>query len=313
MSKVTITEYTIRLKRSGTKEYQTLRQFDGNNDLRKALSDFINDRVGYSKIENLGDEKTIFYDEIKILATPDCINFTAKIGGYGISYPIFDHTTKELKYTRNTNDTDAFPLQFTIYIPGINDKSPDIGFLISEKYKNKAAKGLFETQFKKYLSEKFQDYTLEIEPIIPQEFFKFFDKGIISTTKIKSYSTPKNIEDSFTSGENTKSKSSVEVIINNMDLIQKKKKLISRIFKRKGHVDLHELFTGYIITPDEISFKGTLDGKERTVILKDDGESMVPGIDVTDQVKLSKIGFPEEELMRNVEVRYLNDLITNYK
>lgn len=320
MSKVTITGYTIMLRKSGrSKDFRILRQFgEKNNDLYNILFDFLNDRIGNSKIENVGDDKTIFYDGINKHAIntdtdSDCIDFTAKIGGYGISYPILDHVNGELKYTRSTDDTDAFPLEFTVYMPGINDTHPGTGFLISEKYKNKAAKGLFETHFKQYFSKNYPGYIIEIEPIIPEEFFSFFKKGKISKTTIKSYSIPKNIEDRFTSGENTKSKASVELVMKNQDLKKSIKNLISETLKEKKHVVLHELFTGYLIEPEEVSFTGILDGKKTTVILKEEGETMVPAIDVTKQVMLSGNGFPDKQRMINVEIRYLNDLIAKFK
>jgi hypothetical protein len=314
MAKVIITGYTIRLKKIRVKDYKKLRQFDGHNDLHNILYKFLNNKTGNSNMDEVGDQKTIFYDNLDTPKNPDCINFTAYIGSYGTAYQLLDHIMKSLKYTRDTDDTDAFPLQCTIHIPDINSNYPDIGFLISEKYKNRAAKGLFETHFKKYFSNSFPDYILEMEPIIPEEFFTFFKKGIISTTKIKSYSIPNNIEDSFSSGENTKSKASVELVIKNKDLKRNLKNAISNRLKNKKHINLSTLFTGYPITPEEITFTGTLNGKQTTVILKEEGETMVPGIDVTKQVIPSKkTGFPNEKSMRDVEIRYLNDLITKYK
>ena len=99
----------------------------------------------------------------------------------------------------------------------------------------------------------------------------------------------------------------------NQDLKKSIKNLISETLKEKKHVVLHELFTGYLIEPEEVSFTGILDGKKTTVILKEEGETMVPAIDVTKQVMLSGNGFPDKQRMINVEIRYLNDLIAKFK
>lgn len=315
MTKVILTGYTIRVRESRSKDYKTLRKFDGGTgNLFGTFNEFLKNRIGHSNIENLGDQKTIFYDGLQIINNPSYINFIAYVGAYGTAYQLLDHTSGNLKYTRNTKDTDAFPLQFTIYIPDVNSKIPDIGILISEKYKNKAAKGLFETHFKDYFLRKFPGYILEMEPIIPEEFYTFFEKGIITTTRMKSYSIPQNIEDSYQSGTSTKGKTSIELVIKNEDLKKRVKDSILKRFKEKRHGDLSTLFTGYPITPEEISFTGTLNGKQATVILKEDGETMVPGIDVTDRVSFSNYtGFPIDDSMRSIEIEYLNELITKNK
>lgn len=315
MSKATITGYTLRLRKKGTKdEYKKLMQFSGNNNLYDILYDFLNNGIGESNIKSVGDKKTIFYDELNKINS-NCINFIAKIGRYGEAYKLFNYVTKKLTYKRGKDDTDAFPLQFTIYIPDINDEYSGIGILISEKYKNKSAKGLFETNFKEYFSKNFKDYIIDIDPIIPEEFLAFFDRGFISKTTIKSHSIPNDIADSYTSGEDSKNKAYIELTIKNKDLKKHIKSFIFDKLKNKKHIDISKLFTGYLITPEEVSFSGTLDGKQTTIILKDEEEMMVPSIDITKRVdsSLDEDGFPNKTLIKNIEIEYLNYFKKIYK
>ena len=57
--------YIIRIKKKNTSDYKPLKNFDGNSsDFGKLLYDFLKAKSGYQNIEDIGDQKTIFYGDL---------------------------------------------------------------------------------------------------------------------------------------------------------------------------------------------------------------------------------------------------------
>lgn len=271
---------------------------------------FLNANKGVKNIQGVGDQKTIYYDNINSFDDKNYSIIQAKafVGGYGNKYDIIDFKSGNKSYQKKFNDTDAFPLHFIIAIPEINSNSSDIGFMVFEKFKKRGAKGFFATEFSDYFKTKFNDYRIEIEPIVPEEVLTYLEKGGITETVIKGYQIPKNIEDDFESGTSTNKRLSVTLTIKGRSPTKRMIDRITKAIKNKKH-GLNQLFTGELIGPHEIKLKSTYNGQEKTIVLKDDEEMLTPGLDITDQIKISITdGYPEDSSIYPVEYEYIERL-----
>jgi hypothetical protein len=312
MSKIVLIGYTIRIKEKRRPNYKSLRNFDGNSaDFGVFLYDFLKSKSGNQNIEEIGDQKTIFYGDLGYHNNDKkYIKCKAYVGAFGNAYDIINFRTKNIDFIMQNEDSYAFPLNFIAYIPDLNSKYPDIGILVFEKYKNHGGKGLFDNQLKYYFSKKYNHLTLQIEPIVPEELIKYLEKGKITSTVISSLKIPDDLSDSYSRGTESKKKAKVELTIKNLDLNSDKRSLIVNMLRDRKHVKLSNLLTGYLIEPDEVKFSLEYEDHIKNIVLKEEGEIMTPGIDVTQQVGpiLKRTGFPEDAKLYLAEYTYIDDI-----
>lgn len=315
MSKVILIGYIMRIKERNTSDYRKLRNFDGNSsDFGVVLYNFLKDKSGVQNIEDVGDQKTIFYGDLDYYNNnKNFIKCKSYVGTFGNRYDVVNHKTGKIDYNLMPDDSYAFPLNLIAYIPDINTLYPDIGILVFEKFKNHGAKGLFETQLNRYFSKNFHDYTIEIEPVVPEEIITYLEKGKVITTEISSLRPPKDLADKYSQGTSSKKKVKVALTITNMDLKPSVRNLIVSQLRQRKHVKLSDLLTGYLIDPNEIKFSLEYNNHMKKIVLKEEGEVMTPGIDVTDQVKpLTHDGYPDDTKLYSAQYSYLNDIRETY-
>lgn len=287
MAKVIIVGYTIKVFDEVNKRYEPLKNFGGNNsNLEKELFDFLNNRQGSTKIEKHGQMRTIFYGDLgNYNKIQDIIKCKAYVGSYGDRYDIVDVSQRKIDYSLKEDDSYGFPLNFLFKIEDLNSKTPDTGIIVFEKYKNHGAKGLFQEQFSKYLKQKFPDYTIEIEPIVPEEVINYIRNGNFKETILRSHQIPSDIANSFESGEDIRRKAKVELKITNLGIKRKLKDMILDKMTKNKLSELSSIISGNLIPSEEISFLIELNGNEKRILIKEEGETMTPGIDVTGQVR----------------------------
>ncbi|MGP6220958.1 hypothetical protein [Caldiplasma sukawensis] len=315
MGKVVINGYLLRIKEKNKSGYKPLRNFDGNSsDFAKILYDFINGNQGFNNIKDLGDQKTIYYGDLGYYdQQQEIIKGKSYVGAYGNDYEVVDRITKQVDYNIKPDDSYGFPLNFMIHIPSLNSntKLSETGIVVFEKFKNHGAKSLFEVDLKQYFysSSQHNSYLIEIEPFIPKEIINTMEHGKISSTTIKGSSISSDMAENISMEKNSK----VELTFKNASITAKLRNSIVNILRNGGHFKLGEVLEGPIIDPNEISFDTEYNGQKRRVILKEEGEMMTPGIDVTEDVKpFTNRGYPNDIKMYEREYEYIQQIKQSY-
>ncbi len=315
MLKVLMNGYTIRIKERNTKNYKILRNFDGNSsNFADILYNFLNTNIGVSSIKRVKDQKTIYYGDLgHYNQDKEIIKCKAYVGVYGNRYDVVNYNTKLVDYNIKTDDSYAFPLNFMVYVPQLNTntKIPDTGILVFEKFKNHGGKGLFVEQLEQYFTSnvQFKNYIIEINPFIPREIINIMKKGVISSVTIKGSSVSSDIAENIS----IRKKSKVELKFSKASITSTFRNRIVELLEKGKHVNFREVLDGPIIDPREISFDTDYNGQKRKVVLKDEGELMTPGIDVTDYVKpFTSDGYPDDTKLYERENIYIEQIKQSY-
>lgn len=302
--------YTIRIREKRQERYMPLKNFDGNNnDLGKEITEFLKNHQGHIKIEEVGDKRSIFYGDLgNFDNNKGIIQCKAFVGSFGDKYDIVNMKQHIVDYTLKPEDSYGFPLNFMLKIQDLSSKTSDFGIIVFEKYKKHGAKGLFEEQFSKYFMKKFPDHIVEIEFIVPEEVLNYIKNGKITETTLKSYKVPADISDSYEAGTDSRKKAKIELKIFNMDLKSSLRTKILALINKKEPGKLSQVITGHLIEPNEISLTIEYKGSEKNIIIKEEGETMTPGIDVTKQV-INKSGDPlDNTKLFEAEYKYLIEI-----
>ncbi|BAB60630.1 TVG1538342 [Thermoplasma volcanium GSS1] len=115
MAKVSLIGYSIRVRKTRSKEYADLYSFDGTNDLFSVFSQYFSKYSNSSSnaiypVEDVPetDNKTMSIDPVQINGR--LIQGLIRIGDYGYITPIVNRKSRKLSYTRNIEDTELVPL-----------------------------------------------------------------------------------------------------------------------------------------------------------------------------------------------------------
>ena len=117
MAKVLISGYLVRIREKNKKEYSPLRNFDGNSaDFSNILYEFLDSHKGFTNIDDVGDQKTIYYGDLGYFdPNKEIIKCKSFVGSFGNGYDVVNHATKQIDYNLVPDDSYAFPLNFMIY------------------------------------------------------------------------------------------------------------------------------------------------------------------------------------------------------
>ncbi len=313
MSKVILTGYEIKIKKVREDGYKPLEKFDGKNDFFQVLKMYLDTHQPKApgvpntiKVKQ-ANQKTLILDGFDSDASSRIIFGTAKIGEYGISYNLVDVNKQNITHNRTVNETDSFPIHFLFHIPDMNNDLRFTGVAVFEKFRNRGAKGLFESQLDEYFEEKFPDYILKMEPLVPEEVMDSLTKGVISEVTLKSSGMPKNVEDFYDKGEKEEERAKLTYTFPKAGA----KKNLNNWLKKVIGMDqsMNGVLTGNWFDVNEINAKVKVDDKDETIIIKEEKNLIMPGLDVSKNARPEKKnGFPPPESVRRESEKYLIDL-----
>ncbi len=312
MPKVILIGYDIKIKKVREEGYKPLEKFDGKNDLFQVLSKYLSEHQPKSpgapnaiKVKQ-ADLKTLGFDGFNVDLNTRTIFGTVKIGEYGLSYGLVNVNNQNLTHNRTVDETDTFPIHFLFRIPDINDKLRFSGVAVFEKFRNRGAKGLFESHFDDYFRKMFPEYLLLMRPLVPEEILDSLTRGKISEVTLKSPSLPSNVEDFYDKGEKEEARAKLTYTFPKLGAKNKMNNYLKNVVGKKQ--SMKGVIVGDWFDVSEISAKVNVDGKDETIIIKEEKELIVPGLDITKNAKPGKNGFPPPESVRRESDRYLKDL-----
>lgn len=312
MSKVILIGYDIRIKRIREDGYKPLEKFDGKSDFFQILSKYLADHQpklpgspNAIKVKQ-ADQKTLGFDGFIADTNNRTIFGTVKIGEYGLSYGLVNVNNQNLTHNRTVDETDSFPIHFLFRIPSINDNLRFSGVAVFEKFRNRGAKGLFESHFMEYFRKMFPDYLLLMRPLVPEEVMDSLTRGKISEVTLKSPGLPNNIEDFYDKGEKEEERAKLTYNFPKAGAIKKMNDYLRNVVDKKQ--SMNGVLVGDWFDVNEISAKVKVDGKDETIIIKEEKELIVPGLDITKNARPGKNGFPPPEAVRRESDKYMKDL-----
>lgn len=310
MSKVSLIGYSIRIRKTRSKDYENLYLFDGSNDLFSIFNQYFNrysntnssTQYAVEDVPNT-DNKTISIDPVQINGR--IIQGVIRTGDYGYSTPIVNHQSRKLSYTRNKEDTELVPLSFLLYVPKKGDVPIEkMGIAIFQRFKKNGLKGVFQIHFKNFFDQLSPDYILEMIPLTPGEIVSAFKNGLIKSANLISHSISDDLADYYTTDDEDRGK-----IILGFEKGRFHAKFIERILQiLNGDLPIKEIIESDLISPDEIKTRVVINGEEKTFTIKEEGTEITPGIDISDNVSYGENGFPTQQSVNREALKYLNTL-----
>jgi hypothetical protein len=310
--KVILTGYDIKIKKVREDGYKTLEQFDGKNDFFQVLSKYLSDHqpkqlgIPNAYIVKQADLKTIGFAGFSPDTNTRTIFGTVKIGEYGLSYGMVNVNNQSLTHNRTVDETDLFPIHFLFRVPRINDQLKFSGIAVFEKFRNRGAKGLFESHFYEYFRKLFPDYLILMRPLVPEEVLDSLTRGTISEVTLKSPRLPSNPEDFYYKGEKEGEHAKLTYTFSKKGAKKKLNDYLKNVISKKQ--SMKGVLVGEWFDVNEINAKVKVDGKDETIVIKEEKELIIPGLDITKNAPPEKNGFPPPDSVRREAGKYLKDL-----
>lgn len=183
MPRFSLVPYSIRVKRRRTTQYIPLSDIPGYSstngvDLLELLHHYLNVVVLCSP-HNPDHDEILRSDVIKKDKRWVCGRLKAGERGYGSD--LIDTQTGNTDYRRTKLHAEIIPYYFLTAIPPKSDK----GIIILQKFKNRGIKDLFFNSFYDYFKGLFgDDYTLEMNPLVPMGLIKEYLQGRILKVRL---------------------------------------------------------------------------------------------------------------------------------
>lgn len=312
MPKVILIGYEIKIKKKREQGYKPLAEFNGVNDFYQVIVDYLTThqpkntgKPNAFKVKQ-ADLKTIGFDGFIKDDTKRTIFGTVKIGEFGLSYEMVNVENQNLEHMRSVNETDSFPIHFLLKVPDVNDVLRFSGVAVFEKFRGRGAKGLFESHFMETFKTVYPDYTLIMNPLVPEEILTSLDKGKISEVTLKSPKLPKNIEDYYSRGNEETERANITYKFSKVGADKKMNNYLKGVVNKAK--PMNGVLVGDWFDVNEIDAKLKIDGKDETIIIKEEKEQIIPGLDISKKAKPAKNGFPPPNKVQNESLVYLKEL-----
>jgi hypothetical protein len=198
MRTFSLSPYTIRISRANdfAAGYLPVDHFDNRHDLLRVLHDYFQDLSA-----------NIFNDTVSefILRVANygrhghSISGQLEKGDYGIESEIIDTVRHTLSYDRVVVDAELLPFYFLIVIPpGANE-----AIAIFQMSGVSGIKGIFEDNFEAYFTNRFPEYHLEINRLIPSQLIdQMLTNCRVTKLRFVRYGIPTDITDLVNLGHN---------------------------------------------------------------------------------------------------------------
>ena len=310
MAKASLIGYSIRVRKTRSKEYVDLYSFDGTTDLFSVFSQYFsrysnsgsNTQYAVEDVPNT-DNKTISIDSVQINGR--IIQGVIRTGDYGYITPIVNHQSRKLSYTRNKEDTELTPLSFLLYVPKKGDVPIEkMGIVIFQRFRKNGLKGVFQSHFQDFFEQLYPDYILEMIPLTPEEVLSAFKNGVIKSVQLISHSLSSDLADYYSTRDDDRGKVTL-----GFEKGRFHRRFIDNLIKiLQRDLPISKIIESDWISPDEIKTRVEIKGTEKTFTIKEEGTEITPGIDISDDVSYGNDGFPTQQSINREALKYLEIL-----
>jgi len=191
MRTFSLSTYTIRISRTNdfAAGYLPVDRFDTRNDLLQVLHDYFqnlsgnifNDTVGefILRVSNYGRHGRSVSGQLEK-------------GDYGIESEIIDTIQQTVSYDRAIQDAELLPFYFLIAVPpGANE-----AIAIFQMSGVSGIKGIIEDNFERHFTNRFPDYHLEVNRLIPSQLIdQLLTNSRVTKFRFVRYGIPTDITD----------------------------------------------------------------------------------------------------------------------
>ena len=303
--------YTFQIRKKRDKEnFFNLDDFLGDDILlffKKYLESFEKNVV----INEQRKKSITFLSEVtKINSEDRTIAGILESGDYGVDSTIVDQLTGEIKYKKTKDDLDVKPFYFYLWLPKNHNK----GIVILQRLGIFGVNGIFTYHFSEYFKSKFDDLTVDFNPLISKGLaLKFIEEGAVKEITLRRFNLPKDIEDKI-GLTNHRDIARIEVKI-----VAKAGKFLPYEGRVKKFLENPNVALFDIPELDRLGFDGNhsstvkiKSGKNfRTIDLSDTGQ-IRPYYDISDEVKLLDSNHPEFESINLIARTLVEELLHEF-
>jgi len=194
MSRFSLAPYTIRVKDRATNQYIQLgSKAKTGFDVLKMLHHYLENAIPSLPLEP-NDDHVIRGESFNL--NNRSISGILRAGGYGYSSSLLDVEADTISYERQLKDAELLPYYFLARVPTTTES----GILIFQKIGNLGVKDLFFKDFNDYFKKNLNEYTLEVDPLIPTDLVKQYLNNRIVKIRLIKFGYPRDIADIDLSG-----------------------------------------------------------------------------------------------------------------
>jgi hypothetical protein len=294
--------YTIRIKKGANSRQPkdtTLSNFNGFDDCKDVLKTFLENlsRNATNKTHNT------YLKTASIESKERIIEGVFESGSYGLSSKIMDVDTDTVHYKKGKNDADVMPYYFLINIP----KDTDEGIIILQRTGKHGVRTNFGNFLNKHFSEKYPNYSVEINTLVREELIKkILYGGVIKKLRCVKY---KAHVDAFDGIDNPHEENpySMEVVLsaNRIPFVHKIKEFLDSSNKNiKTLVEIRDFKFDYDTVKVDVETNGSTKTFDLEHLYK-----VKAYYDITSEVKFDRDDYPTFPSIQLVARKYLEEII----
>lgn len=298
---IQVAAYHIRVKARHTSKFEKLESVNGGTDL---LSFFQGCFKKWSSSHDNDPEESRIAKLEKFETTDRVLRGRIQVGDYGQACDVIDKDApQKAVFKKGTQHADLLPFFFRLEIPLGRDE----GLFLIEKSRKTSPKTAFTRHMQNAFKANFPDYTLSVEPVMPQEIFeKFLDEGSVQKIEFIRMGLPDDIADILDGGHQEalkRVKTKLVITAGRRDTLPVRKSLLRKPDPKKAISDLYEP-QGF--NYDNISVTVRLGKNSRKVDLGN--RHAQPLYNISDEVKPGKDGLVPYKTMAEAFERLADDI-----
>ena len=259
MSKRSLATYSIRVRKSGTKdEWLELGNFDG------AGGDVL--KVCYGYFSALADQHfdNSFTQQSLGAEPPEVDNRVLKVtlssGTYGIESTFKDRDSGQDRFKREHSDVELISLHNYLVLPS----KSKIGLLITERYQGNGIITTLCKSFNLAFRRRYPDYTVEINPVSPAAAInQLLIQGRLTKIRLSRHSIPSDLANAYELSDYEKDLGTIELVLRPPRSTPLTKKAIQKVLSKNGNAKSLLEFHG--VTYDELRAEVQVGSSLRTL------------------------------------------------
>ena len=204
MPRISLATYTIRVQNRYGNENYDVSNFGDANDMLNVLRDYLN---SLTRIKHLEDFSSLIRTKNLEFNGRNIFGLYEK-GEYGIEAELRDIYHGNISYERQVDDAELIPYFFHIIVPRNSDEI----ILALQETGIFGIKTIFRYDFSLYFLERFPDFKVQFNRLVPEELIDgFLDGGIVRKIRFIKYDLPDDIADAMVY-DHEENKGSMELI-----------------------------------------------------------------------------------------------------
>lgn len=314
-AKVKLETHQVELRKRGDKKNEPLNLWDIDGSKLTFISIFL-EYITWLDTAEFADSKSkkVFAfdgdpEKAELSRTSTYQTGRFEYGEFGIANQIKNIKTKRITHRKTGEESEVYPLYFCLHIP----EGEKQGIFVLQRYGNVAMLTQLKNTFSKFISEKYHEYIVSIDPLTPIEILKeYIRKGSVEEITLKRKDIPDDDADRLIEGGLISKPESIVVKITGENLLSQ-----DTLFKW-----LNEKQAAYIV--QDLAKVG-LDGEHKTTITLNvngtpreidfgDTGKIRPYIDIhTDSLLDFTTGHPIFEEINRIAKQYAKDILESDK